>query len=366
MPHDTDPDKEDLGRRIKSALAVALSLVILVGGGIFVLVKANDAWYAFRTVEDYIGEGKDEIEISIPRGSSLTAIGELLVSKDVVKTSRAFSSAVNSTPEANKIQAGRYRLKTQLPAQKALDMLLDPNNMIRIQFTLQEGLTLKQAVPIMAKASGLTEKDFWTAFRDPDALGLPSWSGKKAEGFIFPETYELPQNPTATQIIKMTTSQFTKVTDSMNFTNRAAENDVSPFQALTIASIIEAEVHNPDYQAKVSRVIYNRLAKGMPLQMDSTVHYAVGKSGSVTTTEAERNTKSPYNTYLNKGLPPGPIGSPGAKALEAAISPEAGDWLYFVTVNLDTGETVFASTLEEHNQNVAKFQQWCNDHSGRC
>lgn len=361
-----DVERGDISRRIKSALAVALSLTILIGGGAFVLVKANEAYYAIRTVEDYIGDGTDEVDVTVPKGASLGAIGDLLVNADVIKTTRAFTSAVNDEPNASKIQAGKYKLKKQLPAATALSMLLDSSNLIRIKMTIQEGLTVKQTAAIMAKASGLQESAITAALKDTSKLGLPTWANKQAEGFLFPETYELPQNATPNQVIALTTEQFAKVTDSINFVSRAGENKVSAYQALIIASIIEAEVHNSDDQAKVARVIYNRLAAKMPLQMDSTVHYAVGKSGSVTTTDAERKTPSKYNTYLNKGLPPTPIAAPGQSAMEAAVSPEAGTWLYFVTVNLDTGETLFATTNAEHQQNVAKFQQWCNEHSGRC
>lgn len=360
------PSREDKARRLKSAFAVILSLAVLLGGGWFVVQQVNQAWYDFRTVEDYIGDGEGQIEVTIPRGASLGAIGTLLTEKGVIKTSRAFDKAVTKEPNAQKIQAGRYNLRLKLPADKALSMLLDTKNMIRVQMTIQEGLMLKQQVQIMAKASGLPEQAFYTAMTKPDTLGLPAWANKKAEGFLFPETYELPQNPTALQVIQLTTAQFKKVSDNMNFAGRAADLKLSPQQALTLASIIEAEVHQAEYQPKVARVIYNRLAKGMMLQMDSTVHYAVGKTGGVTTTDADRNSPSPYNTYKHKGLPPGPIGSPGEKAMEAALSPEAGNWMYFVTVDLDSGETLFADTYEEHQKNVQRFQQWCRDHSGRC
>ncbi|WP_028708538.1 endolytic transglycosylase MltG [Propionicicella superfundia] len=362
----TEVEKGALGRRLKSAFAIVLSLGILIGGGVFAAVKVNEAYYAIRTVEDYIGDGKDDIEVTVPKGMSLGGIGTLLVKADVVKTTRAFSQAVNDEPDASKIQAGKYRLKTQLPAKTALSMLLDSNNLVRTKMTLQEGLTVTQSVAIMAKAGGLEQSEITTALKDASKIGLPSWANKNPEGFLFPETYELPQDPTAVQIVSLTTKQFTKVTNSINFSGRAGENKVSAYQALIIASLIEGEVHTSEYQTKVARVIYNRLAKGMNLQLDSTVHYAVGKSGTVTTTDEDRKNSSPYNTYVHKGLPPGPIGSPGQSALEAAIAPDSGDWLYFVTVDLDTGETLFTSSYEEHEANVKKFQDWCNAHSGRC
>jgi UPF0755 protein len=128
-------------------------------------------------------------------------------------------------------------------------------------------------------------------------------------------------------------------------------------QVLTKASVIQAEGHTPEDMAKISTVIDNRLAKGMKLQMDSTVNYGTGKTG-ITTTSADRAKDTPFNTYMHTGLPAGPINSPGENALEAAIHPESGPWLYFVTVNPDTGETKFATTEDEHMANVREFQQW--------
>jgi UPF0755 protein len=133
-----------------------------------------------------------------------------------------------------------------------------------------------------------------------------------------------------------------------------------------VASIIEKEVRRPEDRAKAARVIYNRLANRMPLQMDSTVHYAVNKSDKVTTTPADRASSSPYNTYRHVGLPPGPIAAPGKAALQAAANPTPGNWKFFVTVNPDTGATKFATTMAEHDRYVQEFQKWCSTHPGRC
>ena len=115
--------------------------------------------------------------------------------------------------------------------------------------------------------------------------------------------------------------------------------------------------------AKVARVLDNRLAINMPLQLDTTVNYANGKTG-LTTTPQDRQNPSPYNTYVHPGLPPGPIGNPGEDAIKAVLTPAQGDWLFFVVVNPDTGETRFATTAEEHQANVAIFQQWLREHPG--
>jgi UPF0755 protein len=158
--------------------------------------------------------------------------------------------------------------------------------------------------------------------------------------------------------------RFEESADELGLKAGAADLGVSPHDVVVVASLIQAEARFDKDFAKVSRVIYNRLAKDMPLQFDSTVHYAVGKDGSVGTSDSDRNVDSPYNTYEVTGLPPTPIDSPGAKALRAALEPAAGDWLYFVTTNPDTGETKFAESYREHLRNKAEFDQWCaeSDH----
>jgi UPF0755 protein len=140
---------------------------------------------------------------------------------------------------------------------------------------------------------------------------------------------------------------------------------MSPQEVVTVASIVQSEARNASDFPKVARVIYNRLDRGMPLQMDSTVHYAVGKSGQLTTTDEDRASSSPYNTYRFPGLPPGPIASPGDAALKAALHPADGDWIYFVTVNPDTGETKFAVTNAQHQRNVAQLREFCRQ-SPKC
>jgi UPF0755 protein len=160
-------------------------------------------------------------------------------------------------------------------------------------------------------------------------------------------------------VIKLATAQFNEVAKGLDFQAAAKRNDLNAYQALVVASIIEREVRRDEDRPKVARVIYNRLAEGMRLEMDSTIHYLVNESGKVFTSAEQRKIDSPYNTYLKKGLPPGPISSPGRKSMEAAVNPAEGDWLFFVAVNLDTGETEFNSTLEGHNASRRKLNEWC-------
>jgi UPF0755 protein len=167
-------------------------------------------------------------------------------------------------------------------------------------------------------------------------------------------------------MLKLMTAQYAKNANELNLVKTAQGKKLDPYQAVIVASIIGAETNRPQDYAKVARVIYNRLRIGMKLQMDSTIHYVVGKDGGVFTTPEQRQMDSQYNTYKNKGLPPTPINSPTKETLRAAINPAQGPWLYFTLINLDTGETAFASTPEEHMQNVQKLQTWCAAHKGRC
>ena len=346
--------------RLRGAVAVVLSLAVLIGGGWFVYGKVHDAWLAYRTVDDYIDpEGAADVVVEIPQGANTSKMAEILLAADVIKTAKAFNSAASSNPDARSIQYGLYKLRTQIPASTAIEMLLDPANQVKNQFQIREGLRYSEVLTSLAKTSKVREKDFKAALADRKQFGLPSWIGKSNEGFIFPDTYNLPLKPNAVNVLKLPINQFKKTLDDLAFEERAKNLGYTPYQVLIVASIIEREVFRSEDRAKVARVFYNRLKKGMPLQSDATVAYAVDKTDSIWTTPADRESKSPYNTYKYKGLPPGPITAPAKKALEAAANPADGDWLYFVPINLDTGETVFSTTYEEHQKNVAKLQAWC-------
>jgi UPF0755 protein len=353
-------DYKELWYKFRSAFAVLLSLAVFIGGGWFIYSKAHDAWMDYRTAEDYIGEGVTPVEVTIPKGSTISDIANILVQADVVKTTKAFTREAAANADSSKIAYGRYNLKTQLPAKTALAMLLDPKNIVHNRMTLKDGQRLSQAVAAMVKASGVSKKDFDKALKDWKKLGLPSWAKRGAEGFIFPDTYELPDKPTAKSVLKLTTDQFNNVANSIGFQDGAATLKLSPYEVLVLASIIEKEAGpNDEDRAKIARVFYNRLAQGQKLQSDATVAYANNITGRVATTDKERALKSPYNTYYVKGLPAGPISSPSKKSMEAALHPADGNWMYFMVVNLDTGETVFSQDLAGQAAAKQQYQQWC-------
>lgn len=357
-------DYKEIWYKVRSAFAVLLSLAVLAGAGWFVYDKARDAWMDFRTAEDYIGEGVTPVEVTIPEGATLAQISDILVQANVVKTAKAFDREADSNADAKSIQPGKRMMKTELPAKLALAMLLDKNNIIRNRFTLAEGKWLAQQWPVMEKATGVTVKEFKAAAKDWKKLGLPTWAEHGLEGFLFPDTYEVPEKPTAKSVIKMATKQFAAVAKELDMEATAEEMGYTPYEVLVMASIIEKEAGPVEGdRAKIARVFYNRLApasefKGK-LQSDATVAFANKVTGRVYTTKEERALKSDWNTYYISGLPKGPITSPSKKSIEAALHPAEGDWTYFVVVNLDTGETAFANNLTDHNNNAAKLQAWC-------
>ncbi len=368
-----DPDHRSSRRRVaasrvKSTLAVLLSLAILGGVGFVAYTKFNDIVGVLDLAPDYEGEGGEKVTVTIPMGSTTADIGDLLVSADVVKSTQAFLNAVREHPEVVEIQAGTYSLRAQIPAATALEMLLDPENALRNFIAIPEGLRLSQQLERIADDEH-TDFDLEVlkdVVKKKKNLDLPKWA-PNAEGFLFPDTYDAPEGTEELDLLKRMVAEFNRVAEEIKLVDRADSLGLSPLQLVTLASIVEREAGSadPDDRARVARVIVNRLAKDMPLQMDSTVHYAVNDYSTTTTTDEQRAVDSPYNTYEHKGLPPGPIAAPGRAALEAATSPAAGDWLYFVTVNLDTGETRFAVTYEEHEANVALFQQWCQANPGK-
>ncbi len=364
-PETGEVDTREVLHRAKGWIAVLVSLVVLGGGLWWGGTKAFNAWNEFRQRDDYAGStGVADVEVTIAKGSSMAKIGETLQAAGVVKDAKTFYKVATGRPDdVKKIQAGKFKMRTQISSDAAMDILRDPGRLIRNLMRLPEGQRLSQQVDVMSKAAKLPAADVEAALKNGKELGLPAWAGGKAEGFLFPDTYEIPDAPTAPGVAKLPVTQFTKIATEMDFVNRAKASPAQdPYRALIVASIIEREVFRDEDRAKVARVLYNRLEKKMKLELDSTVAYAVGKTGTVWTTPAERATDSPYNMYLDKNagkLPPGPITSPSRKALEAAVAPEDGTWLFFVPVNLDSGETKFTSTLEEHNAAVAELQAWC-------
>ncbi|GAB2496367.1 endolytic transglycosylase MltG [Luteococcus sediminum] len=360
MDNDGNRNWKKIGYHARSAFAVLLSLAVLVGGAWFVYDKANTAYTEYKTADDYPGPGGKAVLVTIPAGASGGDIGDVLVEQDVVKSRKAYLKASRKNEQADKIQAGTYRLQTQIPATQAVEGLLDEKNIVRNQVTIPEGLWMSEQFELLSKRTKIPVKDFEAAAKDPQALGLPEWVGDSAEGYLFPSTYEIGQQPTAKSILTLMAKQFTTVANRNDLEAGAKELDRKPEEIMTVASILEDEAVGKD-QAKVAGVIYNRLDRWMPLQLDSTAHYQlqIPMNEPLPKGFKEKGTDNSFNTYANAGLPKHPMNAPGEDAIKAALNPEDSDYLYWLTVNFKTGETKFAETYEEHQKNKAEWEAWC-------
>ncbi|MFJ3498304.1 endolytic transglycosylase MltG [Streptomyces sp. NPDC086091] len=185
-------------------------------------------------------------------------------------------------------------------------------------------------------------------------LKLPSDAGGNPEGYLFPATYPLDDKATPQSLLRLMADTANRKFNGAPTAAGAQRNAMNVYQAVTVASIVQAEAAGPTDMGRVARVVFNRLERGMPLQMDSTVNYALNRS-TLRTTAADTRIDSPYNSYQRMGLPPTPIDNPGEEAMKAVVDPPAGNWLYFVTVK--PGDTRFTGSYEEHQRNVAEFNR---------
>ena len=303
----------------------------------------------------YSGPGTGTATVVIAPGDSLRAMGEALVAAGVVSSASGFVEAASANPDAARIGPGTYTLRQQMGATEAVALLLDPASRVAARVVLPEGLRLKQSLRAASEGSGIPLEDFRAAIASPEDLGLPAWAKGEPEGFLFPATYEVPEGASAADVLRQFTDRFAKASADLDLAGRAARIGRTPYEVLIIASLVEAEVKPEDFR-KVAAVIENRLAAGMPLQLDASVAYGLGVTDLQLSSE-QLATDTPYNTYARRGLPPTPINSPGEAAIEAALAPARGDWLYYVTVDPSTGETRFAKSYDRFLELKAELKR---------
>ncbi|MFF0273883.1 endolytic transglycosylase MltG [Streptomyces sp. NPDC004330] len=220
-------------------------------------------------------------------------------------------------------------------------------------FLVPEGWRAGQVYTAVDRALGLSRGTArTTATASATALPLPAAAGGNPEGYLFPATYPVLDATTPEELLRFMVDTAGKRFGTARIAEGARAHGMSVYETVIAASIVQAEADNPEDMAKVARVVHNRLARGMALQMDSTLNYALGRS-TVDTSREDTRLRSPYNTYARKGLPPTPIGNPGDQAMDAVVRPADGDWLYFVTVA--PGDTRFTADYAVHRANVAEF-----------
>ncbi|WP_248581387.1 endolytic transglycosylase MltG [Nocardioides sp. InS609-2] len=360
-------------RGFSGCLAVIVALAVLAGGFYVVITKGVDFLAdQFSSAEDFSGPGSGEVTFEVDQGDTIAEMGRDLKADGVVASVQAFIDAAAAEPDSSGIQVGFYSMQKEMPAADAVAILIDPANQVKSTVTVPEGLRVVDVLDILAEQTDFKRAAYEKALNDPAALGLPDYAEGNAEGYLFPATYEIPPNATAQSVLKAMVDRWRQAAEKVDLDGSASALGRTPAELMTIASLIEAEGRGDD-MPKIARVIFNRLdgpgdkagTNGL-LQIDASVNYGLDQKLGVTLTEEQKKVETPYNTYDIVGLPPTPIEAPGDDALAAAAAPAEGDWYYYVTVNLATGETKFAETYDEFLEYKAEYTDYCANESEAC
>ncbi len=357
------------GGRMRSCLPVLIVLAIVLALLYLGVTKGVDfVKDQFADPEDYAGPGTGQVTFEVVSGDSIAQMGRNLEEEGVVASAEAFTDEASGDPCAKGIQAGFYLLKEKMRAAGALAIMCDPNQLVTTAIVVPEGLRAVDIVDILVQETDFGRGRFERALADRAALGLPDYAELNEdgypEGYLFPATYAFGPDETPESMLKAMVDRWKQAAADADLEGSAERLGYTPHELMTIASLVEAEGRGDD-MPKVARVIYNRLENPGTagtigrLEIDATVAYALGEKLGVALTEEQLGVDSPYNTRINEGLPPGPIDSPGDAAIEAATHPAKGDWYYYVTVNLETGETKFATSYDEFMEYKNEFLAYC-------
>lgn len=369
-------------RRIAGALTLGVLIVVMVG----VVFLGSRLWHSLFGSNDFSGQGLSDVVIQVHDGDSTTAIGQTLQDSNVVATAAAFIDAAEGNAAIASIQPGFYKLRTEISAANAVERLADPQNRVG-KLTIPEGRQLDDVRDVKTNAvtegiltliSQATCVDLDGERRcvaadalkevavtaPPGALQVPEWAvepvtrigddARRLEGLIAPGTWNIDPSARPQEILATLISASATRYAHGGLIDAAAATNLSPYEILVVGSLVQRESTPEDF-GKVARVIYNRLAENRTLEFDSTVNYPLDRI-EVATTDADRGQMTPWNTYVRPGLPATPICSPSHAALAAAENPEPGDWLYFVTIDMQ-GTTLFTRDYQQHVANIELAQR---------
>lgn len=369
-PHPHAPRRRGRGGSVASFVLMLMLLGGFVAGGWWVVsnVFGGGSEDPSQGASDFPGPGSGEVLVTIPSGATGGAIGLILKDAGVVATADAFAAAYTANPNATSIQPGTYTLMREMKASDAVAALLDPSTRADTTITIPEGFRTDQIYARLADRLGVPVEDVVAAAHDYAAFGLdgPPNTNPEAldpmEGWFYPATYTVPPDGTVAELLKQ---MFDRTVAELDALGVVPEDRI---RVLTIGSIAIREASFEDDWARVSRVIENRLLPGNPtgsqhLGMDSTLTYwwDITHPGEEMDPALHNSETGPYNTRPPgpTGLPPSPIASIDSRVMNAALYPEEGDWVYFVSVNMcPPGDTRFTASQEEFNQLRAQYQDW--------
>jgi len=333
--------------RRRSLLHFLVALAAVLGLTAFGLLRVLGGPADFEP-----GSPGEPVAVTVNSGDSLGVIGRTLKGAGVVASVEAFIQASDANPRSRYITPGDYKIAQHIPAAAAIALLLSGEARDEIKIVIPEGTRASVVYEIVAKKLSLEVDAVRKGFL---SIELPPSAGGRIEGYLFPATYSVKRSVKPADVAELMVARFRQAASELELERRARAAQLTVHEIMVIASLLEQESAPKDF-AKVARVVLNRMELGMPLQFDSTVNYGLGIS-VLRLTQDQLNKDTPYNTYLRTGLPPTPIDNPGAAAIEAALSPARGSWLYFVTTDPKRKITEFASTYEDFLDLKAKFNR---------
>jgi UPF0755 protein len=334
-------------RGVLKKLAATASAFVFVALVAAVAVYLDLIFYADKPVDATV----DERVVLVKRGQSFAGAVDMLQEQNIIRSPGRFRLLARIKGADTRIQAGEYLLKGSMTPNQILQTLIDGK--VRLyRFTVPEGSNLQQIAGIVSEAGFTPAEQFVQVATNPDLIRRLGLEADSLEGYLFPDTYHFPRNATAEDITIAMVQRFQSLIPE-GWKTRADELGLSMHEVVTLASIIEKETGTPEERPLISSVFHNRLKRGMRLQTDPTVIYGIEDfDGNLT--RKHLNTHTPYNTYLIRGLPPGPIANPGLASIEAALFPEETKYLYFVSRKDSTHQ--FSTNLKDHNQAIRKYQ----------
>jgi UPF0755 protein len=342
-------------RRRRRLILPLITLIVVAALGAGALIGGRSLTSRFGTTPDYTGSGSGEALVVVKPGDTATDIAATMVSRGVVKSEKAFANAAKDDARALGIQPGTYKLHKQMSGAAALALILDPTARLLTRVTIPEGLTVAATLKLLSEKTTLKLADLQAAAKDTQALELPSYAKGKPEGFLFPDTYDVEPDTTAAGLLKSMVDEYKAKVDEAGLVQKAAAGNLTPYEMVIVASLVEKETQQPDERGKVAEVIYNRLDEDFFLGIDASVLYGLGRStGGLSAADLAKDT--PYNNRIHKGLPPTPIANPGIASLAAAVAPAKGPWLYYVLDAARPGHHIFTDDRDVFNTAKAKCQ----------
>jgi uncharacterized YceG family protein len=322
---------------------------------IFAVIAALFAlWFLNSLFQPFHGDGSGQVQVTVPKGSSVSEVGDLLADKHVISNSTLFQVRVTLAGKRSEIYSGHFTLAHDMSYGAAIDALSQPPVKRTLSVTIPEGYTRSQAAQVAEEAG--VPGDYTTASIKSKYLDPAEYGGKNAkdlEGFLFPDTFELKSSAPVADLVQLQLQDFKRRIKGVSMKYAKSKN-LTVFDVVTIASMVQAEAGVDNQRGLVASVIYNRLHEGMPLGIDATIRFATGNY-TKPLTESELAVDSPYNSRTNAGLPPGPISNPGLASIEAAAHPPKTGYLFYVTTPGACGKLTFAKTEAEFEAAVEKY-----------